>query len=152
MGPQTEEALKMISRTYFILFCKFENANNMAQKIKMDSIFDGLSGKVGNVVFYQTRTSKTMIRSMPTIKSKPTQRQKSHHNRFSMASAYAKHVLENPEIQAFYQKNAKPGMTAYNAAVADYLCRPTVEQIISDDYTGHAGDHIWRNCNPFFLY
>ena len=49
--------------------------------------------------------------------------------KFSIATAYAKNAVKDPEIKALYQAAAKGGQRAFNVAIVDALNAPTVESI-----------------------
>ena len=57
---------------------------------------------------------------------------------FKLATAYAKSVMQNPELKALYSAEAKRRgvINAYNMAVSDYLKAPEIRHINTEAYTG----------------
>jgi hypothetical protein len=92
-------------------------------KVLLNSLFNGVSGKMGDVVFKQTSTGKTIIALAPAKSNrKPSEAQKAQRERFIQATAYAKAALADPTARLHYEAEAarllKP---AYSLAVADYF-------------------------------
>lgn len=83
-------------------------------------VVHGLSGKIGQFVFRQ-RHGKTVVAKTPCKYPPPTIPQKAKQNNFRMAMAYAKGLLADPAVKQSYMKKARPGQTAYNVAVAEFL-------------------------------
>ena len=92
-------------------------------KIKLDPMFNGLSGKYGGVIFRQRPDGTTIVSRAPAKSTKePSPAQLAHQQRFKKAAAYAKKALEDPEIHAHYEEAArKMEITPYAAAMSDYL-------------------------------
>ncbi len=89
-----------------------------------DSLFHGLSGKHGNVIFYQ-RYGKTIIGLAPAYQHQPTIKQISRQKLFADAVAYAKNILSDPQMKATYSQLAHKlkKVNAYQAAIAEYLMK-----------------------------
>lgn len=69
--------------------------------------------------------------------------QKAHHLRFRRASSYARKMLQVPEMLEIYEAEARgKSMSAYNAAMKDYLNAPEVYEIDISDYAGSPGEEI----------
>lgn len=113
-------------------------------KINDNLLVKGARGNVGKQYVYKKRGKGTHIAKMPTINpnAEATDRQKAVRERFAAASLYAKGAMTDPELKKEYQKKAKDGATAFNAAFRDYLTAPQVKQISTDEYTGTAGSLI----------
>ena len=85
---------------------------------------EGLSGKMGDVVFrYNRKTGETSISKVPDMtKVKWSKAQKAHRRRFKKAVAYAHSAKANPELWAVYQKTAKKKRKrAWDLAISDYF-------------------------------
>jgi hypothetical protein len=85
-------------------------------------LLQGWSGRIQNHVFYQ-RNGKTLIRkaSAKGYNKKPTEAQASMRHLFIRATAFAKIVINNPQLKAEYQARAVPPQSAYNYAVSAYM-------------------------------
>ena len=59
---------------------------------------------------------------------------------FKLATAYAKSVMQNPELKALYSEEAKRRgvINAYNMALSDCLRLPEIKAIDIANYTGKA--------------
>ena len=53
--------------------------------------------------------------------SLPTGLQLEKRNKFREAIAYAKIILQDPAVKAVYLKRAKPGQTAHNVVIREYM-------------------------------
>ena len=102
----------------------------------------GLSGKLGNVVFRQSR-GKTIVSSRPVVKAEPTERQLAQRARFEEAARFASTAIENPKTFSSYQQMAKRQhrSSAYQAALTDHLTQPEIGSILAT-YEGNVGDLI----------
>ena len=80
----------------------------------------GLSGKIGQFVFRQ-RHGKTIVAKAACEYPPPTTSQKKRQNSFKQAVAFAKELLADPAVKLAYQAKAKPGQTAYNVAIGEFL-------------------------------
>ncbi len=107
--------------------------NNMATQ--------GLSGRVGMFVFRQ-RNGKTIVSPRPSISKIVSAAQKGIRNTFKMATAYAKAIMNNPVLLAFYNSKLKPGLTVFNLALADYCKAPEIGEIDTSAYNGTIGSSI----------
>jgi len=90
--------------------------------VKNNDIIDGISGKLGNLVFKQVR-GKTTVCPCPPKPTTQSEQQKGTRDRFRKASEWAKNILLDAEQKAYYQKKAKKLKlpNAYTAAIADYM-------------------------------
>jgi hypothetical protein len=102
-----------------------------------------LRGAMGDMVF-RRRKGKLFasIKSIGTEKD-PTQAQVAHRERFDDAVQYGKYAMEIQELRDLYQAAAADtGMSAFNAAVSDFLKPPTVKELNTSAYHGQIGDTI----------
>ena len=92
-------------------------------KVTLHPTIQGLSGKMGDVVFRTNRkTGTTTISKVPDMsKVKWSRAQKAQRRRFKNAVKYAKLAMTQPEVWAVYQKIAKKKhKRAWDLAVSDH--------------------------------
>ncbi len=88
---------------------------------KNKSLFEGASGRIGNLIFYQ-RYGRTFARIAPGSYNKtPTEKQAVMRARFKEANLFAQFVIQDPELKALYEKKAAGRCSAYAKAVSEYL-------------------------------
>ncbi|TCN60149.1 hypothetical protein D0809_09455 [Flavobacterium circumlabens] len=112
---------------------------------KNNIITHGLSGKVGDIIVFSQRGSKTIVSKAPKERTgEPTEKQKKQIAKFQEATIYAKAALQEAATKAIYEKGANPekNISAYNVAVADMLGAPKIEEIDLSQYKGKKGDTI----------
>ncbi len=81
----------------------------------------GMSGKFGDVVFYQLQ-GKTFARKAPGSYNKiPTAKQAAARLRFIAAHRFGQSVIADPALKALYEKNLGKHISAYSKAVSAYL-------------------------------
>jgi hypothetical protein len=92
-------------------------------KIKLNPMINGLSGKVGNMIFRRLANGEVSVSLAPArSQAKPSESQTAHRQRFKQAAAYAKAALADPETRAYYEAAAAGShKTPYNLALSDYL-------------------------------
>jgi hypothetical protein len=82
----------------------------------------GFSGKLGKQFVVRNVNGMVVLSALPERrKKKATGKQAETCQRFRMAAAWAKEQLADPVKLAGYRLRARPGQTAYNVAVSDYL-------------------------------
>ena len=91
--------------------------------VKRNPLVQGLSGKVGGLVFKQHR--KTTVLSIKPDRSrvKLSDKQVKANKKFKMAVAYAKGILKDPEKRKAYEAKLQPGRSVYHTALAEFLSR-----------------------------
>lgn len=88
---------------------------------------EGLSGRIGNVVFRQVKTgggrARTVVTMRPQRRKSVTPQQKAWNEVFRNAACYAKSQMLDPVRKAHYTAQAKKaGLgSPYIAAVKDFL-------------------------------
>jgi hypothetical protein len=94
----------------------------MAGKVSIKNIITaGLSGKMGDLVFYQLG-GKTFARKAPGSYNKiATPQQAPGRERFQKAMEFAKSVIADPLLKAAYQARSKPPRNAYLTAISEYM-------------------------------
>ncbi|UYQ95504.1 hypothetical protein MKQ68_10370 [Chitinophaga horti] len=114
----------------------------MIQK-EFNAISTGASGKFSNQVTLRNKAGKLFIcKNKGASSVPPTEAQQGVMSMFKRAAAYAKKAIRDLDLRKLYQAAAKAGATAYNAAVADYCKAPKITGVLTETYTGNAGDII----------
>jgi hypothetical protein len=92
-------------------------------KIKLNPLFDEISGTFGDVVFRKSKNGETYISSRPQkSNAEPSEAQLAQRQRFKLANAYAQAAMADPEVRAIYEELAEEeGRSAYEAARQDYF-------------------------------
>ena len=93
-------------------------------KVILNPSIEGLSGKMGDVVFrYNKKTGKTSTSKVPDMsKVKWSKAQKAQRRRFKKAVAYVQGLKTKPAVWAIYQKIAKrKRKRAWDVAMKDYF-------------------------------
>lgn len=105
-------------------------------------IAEGLSGKIGGVVFRRCK-GKTVVAKAPAKRKRPlSERELEIRRLFLEGVRYAKNVMTDPELKSAYEKVALPGQTAYNLALRDAGHAPEVLDIEAAEYSGIPGQVI----------
>jgi hypothetical protein len=104
-------------------------------------VTQGLSGTVGTLVFSQ-RGGQTVVGMRPQGQREFNEEQKEYQRRFQRGILYGKAAIADVEMKAEYQQKAKPGRSAFNVAVADFLNAPVIDRVDLSNYAGRAGDTI----------
>jgi len=113
-------------------------------KIKLNPIFAGMSGKMGNLIIKISKNGETYISSRPKkSKAKPSEAQLAQRKSFGKASVYANSALAEEATRAFYETLAEASnMNARALCMGDYLNAPTVDNLDFSRYRGRVGDRI----------
>jgi spore coat protein CotF len=90
-------------------------------KLNKDSLLHGISGSIGEDLVFKNYANKTIVSKKPDMsKVKPSHLQLLSRERFAKATAYAKHINNNPELRAAYQKKLQPGESVYHYAMKEF--------------------------------
>ena len=111
--------------------------------VKDNVLTKGFSGTIGRMFTFRQIGGKTFVSKFqrpPNVVV--TDKMVAARTKFSIATAYAKNAVKDPEIKALYQAAAKGGQRAFNVAIVDALNAPTVESIEAQRYHGGIGDRI----------
>jgi hypothetical protein len=109
-------------------------------KIKLNPIIERLRGAVGDLVFKARNGRPYVARKADLSDYAPSQAQAAQRDRFRDATAYARASMDDPDANALYAALAKGrGLTAYTAAVTDFLVAPTISEIDVSAYGGLTG-------------
>lgn len=111
--------------------------------VKDNNMMDGMSGTIGKLTF-RVRKDKTVSSARRGRNSKPpTEEQLEVQLNFERFSAYAQEAITDPVTRLLYEKGAKRGQTAFNAAFRDAAIPPKILEIDKGlSYKGVVGDVI----------
>jgi hypothetical protein len=92
-------------------------------KIKLNPLFDGISGRIGDVVFKKSRNGEVIISKCPDMSNvKCSEAQRAQRERFKRANAYARAAMADPDVRAIYEEMATQESTsAFAEARSDYF-------------------------------
>jgi len=112
-------------------------------KVKLNPAFEGMSGKLGEMVFREVR-GRTVVSRKPALNgSEPTPGQTDHRERFKQAVAYGKSVMADPETRLLYEAAAKnKDMPVFALTVADFFNAPVIHEVDLTEYHGQMGNQI----------
>ena len=111
-------------------------------KVKLNPMFEEARGALGELVF-RHRDGLTFAGRKPNFTAEPTAQQAAHRERFKQAAGFGKSVMADSSLRALYQAMAESkDMSAFTAAVADFLSLPSIDSVGLADYHGSAGDPI----------
>jgi hypothetical protein len=95
-----------------------------------DVLFSKVHGSLGKqVTIYQRNGQTIMAAKRGKSTKKPTQKQLDVRWKMKVASAYAREIIRDPEVKAYYKSLAGPGQNAYNMAVKDAYHSPEIQNI-----------------------
>jgi len=111
-------------------------------KIKLNPLFAGMSGKMGNVIMRTAKNGQTYISSCPKKSTtEPSEAQLAQRQAFTKASNYAKAAMADEANRVFYEALAdESNTTARVICMGDYLNAPTIEHLGFSMYDGQVGD------------
>ena len=92
-------------------------------KAKLDPLFIGISGTLGDFVFRRSKRGEVIISRRPRkSNAEPSPAQKAQRERFKLANAYANAALADPDLRAIYEERAaKEQKSAFSLARTDYF-------------------------------
>ncbi|SFW83921.1 hypothetical protein [Chitinophaga sancti] len=98
--------------------------------VKGNVLLQYVKGTIGNEITIYERNGQIIIaKKRRKSNKKPTQKQKEVRWKMRVASAYAKAILRDPQIKAYYKSMAGPGQNAYNMAVKDAFHSPEIQNL-----------------------
>jgi hypothetical protein len=111
--------------------------------VRMNDLVEGLSGKVGNIIF-RTYRGKTYASSRPRKRKKQSEQQRSNREKFKLATQYAKSMMNDPDMKAYYKRIARQLAlpNAYTAAITDYMRKPQINEVNTKKYAFKSGGEI----------
>src|SRR5512143_1738155 len=109
-------------------------------KVKLSSVAEHVSGKVGDLVFYD-KPGGTVLQAAPTKSDKPrSPKQLAGQDRFAQGAAYAKAALQDPRLRPVYWerydrlKRQGKRNSLFSLAVQDHMNPPQVTAVSLFDY------------------
>jgi hypothetical protein len=100
-------------------------------------------GKIGGLVYSLQPNGITTVRSVGKQTASSTPGEKKGQQRLKLGHAYVHAVLEDPELWAVYEPEARSrSMRVCDLAMSDFLKDPVIVAVRSDSYKGRAGDTI----------
>ncbi|WPQ60396.1 hypothetical protein SIO70_18785 [Chitinophaga sancti] len=104
--------------------------------VKDNILLQVVRGTLGDqITIYERNGQIIMAKKRGPSKKKPTKKQLEARYKMQVAAAYARVILQDPEIKAYYKSLAGPGQNAYNMAVKDAYKSPEVQDIRFEDTT-----------------
>ena len=113
-------------------------------KIKLNPLFAGMSGKIGNIVIKRSMNGVVFVARMPDMsKVKPSAAQLAQRRAFAQAGNYAKSARADETPWALYEALAEVRNTSARALyMGDYMNAPTMDDPDFSRYHGQVGDRI----------
>jgi len=112
-------------------------------KIKLNPIFEEVSGAFGDLVFREVR-GKTVLARKPDFSGvEPSEDQAMHRERFREAVAYGKSVMADADIRAIYEEvSINKDMPIFALTVADFFNAPVIQNVDLSAYNGQVANVI----------
>jgi len=103
--------------------------------VKDSLLLQAVRGTLGDeITIYERNGQIIMAKKRAKSRKKPTKKQLAAREKLEVAAAYAKAMLKDPELKAFYKSKAGPGQNAYNMAIKDAYKSPEVQNVqLKDD-------------------
>jgi hypothetical protein len=104
--------------------------------VKDNLLLQAVNGSLGDeITIYERNGQIIMAKKRGPSKHPPTIKQLEARYKMKVAAAYAKVIIQDPEIKAYYKSLAGPGQNAYNMAVKDAYQSPEIQNIRFEDTT-----------------
>lgn len=104
--------------------------------VKDNLLLQAVTGSLGDEITIYERNGQIIIaKKRGPSKYPPTIKQLEARYKMKVAAAYAKVIIQDPEIKAYYKSLAGPGQNAYNMAVKDAYQSPEIQNIQFEDTT-----------------
>lgn len=102
--------------------------------VKDNILLQLVRGTIGKqLTIYERNGQIIMAKKRSPSRKKPTKKQLEARRRMTIATAYAKKLLADPQLKAYYASLAGPGQNAYNMAVKDAYHAPEIQLISLED-------------------
>jgi hypothetical protein len=113
-------------------------------KLKLNKLVEGASGKVGQNMMFKQVGRTILFTPTPEFNGVSSDKQRAQRDRFKRAATYAKAALADPATKAAYatKVEGQDFMTAFAAAVQDFLRAPKVDSIDNSGYSGKVAESI----------
>jgi hypothetical protein len=105
-------------------------------------LLQGISGAIGNLVFYRDASGNWCVKPKGKRTAPPSPKQIAHKERVRLAAAYGNMVKTDPALCAEYRLSCHGRMSPYHAALRDFLTPPTVIAIDLQTFSGQPGQLI----------
>lgn len=104
-------------------------------KLSPSSLLNGVSGKIGGLVFRQVN-GKTVVQAYQESRVKRSELQVLFNDKMRLASSHAKVALRDPAVRAYYEKKKKRlnVSSAYTAACTDFMRHGRIDKIDTSKY------------------
>jgi hypothetical protein len=97
-------------------------------------LIQSVRGTLGDEFTIYERNGRIIIaKKRGRSKNQPTAKQLEARYKMRIAAAYAKEIIKDPDLKAYYQSLAGPGQNAYNMAVKDAYRAPEIQHITLED-------------------
>jgi hypothetical protein len=119
-------------------------------RVRLSAIASSLRGALGDVVFKLNR-GRVIATSRPDMsRRKLSPKQKTHITRFTLASAYGRHVRDTPELRTIYEPEARRReQGVYHIGVRDYMNAPRVDRIDPSKLSASGGTVVIQATDDF---
>ncbi|MFA0964727.1 hypothetical protein AB9P05_23165 [Roseivirga sp. BDSF3-8] len=93
-------------------------------------LLQGMSGKIGNLVFKQMPNGKTHVSAVPRNTGKGnTEARHATRTTFRAGVLYAQEVLKDEGARAYYKRYGRKHRYEYHAAISDYKQAPEIKEV-----------------------
>jgi len=104
--------------------------------VKDDALLRLVRGTIGDELTIYERNGQIIIaKKRGPSKGKPTIKQLEARYKMKIAAAYARVMLEDADLKAYYKSLAGPGQNAWNMAIKDAYNSPEVQNIRFEEST-----------------
>lgn len=104
--------------------------------VKDSLLLQCVRGTLGDqLTIYERNGQLIMAKKRCKSRKKPSPKQLEAREKMATAAAYAKEILQDPELRAYYKSKAGPGQNAYNMAIKDAYKSPEVQEIRTEATT-----------------
>jgi hypothetical protein len=111
-------------------------------KVKLNPMFEQVSGQLGDVVFRVIR-GKVFASRKSAYASVPSEEQADHRERFKLAVAYGRGAMGDEDMHSMYESAAKErDLPIFAVMIADYFNAPTIHKVDLSGYNGQDGNVI----------
>ncbi|SFW88966.1 hypothetical protein [Chitinophaga sancti] len=98
--------------------------------LKDNSLLQYIEGTIGDeITIYRRKGQIIVAKKRRRSNKKPTKKQVEARQKMAEAAAYARVMLGDPELKAYYESKAGPGQNAWNMAIKDAYKAPEVQNI-----------------------
>jgi hypothetical protein len=125
-----------------VVFNILIDKENASMKVKLNPMFEQVSGQLGELVFREVR-GETVASRKPSVSGEPSADQTAQRELFKQAAAYGKSVMADASVRAVYEEIAKSkNIPVFALTVADFFNAPSIDTIDLSAYNGQAGNPI----------